>query len=112
MDTVGTGRAQQVRLSERQLGWRLPCPRRGRRPSISGTRFIPPLAARAAEGDGVARMKRVEELAEDDALLVMAELFQPHADLPLASSLVAGGKTPSKQFAAQITSKASFILPE
>ena len=40
MDTVGTGRAQQVRLSERQLGWRLPCPRRGRAPSISGTRFI------------------------------------------------------------------------
>ena len=40
MDTVGTGRASQFRLSERQFGWRLPCPRRGRRPSISGTRFI------------------------------------------------------------------------
>ena len=39
MDTVGTGRASQFRLSERQLGWRLPCPRRGRRPSLSGTRF-------------------------------------------------------------------------
>ena len=40
MDTVGTGRSSQFRLSERQLGWRLPCPRRGRGPSISGTRFI------------------------------------------------------------------------
>ena len=40
MDTVGTGRAQQVRLSERHLGWKPPHPRRGRAPSISGTRFI------------------------------------------------------------------------
>ena len=43
MDTVaGTGLAPQVRLSERQLGWRLPCPRRGRGPSVSGTRFMSP----------------------------------------------------------------------
>ena len=40
MDTVGTGSASQFRLYERQLGWKPPCPRRGRRPSISGTRFI------------------------------------------------------------------------
>ena len=40
MDTVGTGRSSQFRLSERQSGWKPPYPRRGRRPSISGTRFI------------------------------------------------------------------------
>ena len=40
MDTVGTGSASQFRLSERQLGWRPPYPRRGRGPSICGTRFI------------------------------------------------------------------------
>ena len=40
MDTVVTSRAPQVRLSERQLGWRLPCPRRERGPSVSRTRFI------------------------------------------------------------------------
>ena len=40
MDTVGTGRASQLRLPERQFGWRPPHPRRRRRPSISGTRFI------------------------------------------------------------------------
>ena len=40
MDTVGTGSASQFRLYERQLGWKPPCPRRGRRPSISGTRFM------------------------------------------------------------------------
>ena len=40
MDTVGTGRASQFRLSERQLGWKPPCPLRRRRPSISGSRFI------------------------------------------------------------------------
>ena len=38
MDTVGTGSASQFRLYERQLGWKPPCPRRGRRPSKSGTR--------------------------------------------------------------------------
>ena len=45
MDTVGTGRASQFRLSERQFGWRLPCPRRRRRPSIQvrgrGTSCVP-----------------------------------------------------------------------
>ena len=40
MDTVGTGSASQFRLYERQLGWKPPYPRRGRRPSVSGTRFI------------------------------------------------------------------------
>ena len=40
MDTVGTGSASQFRLYERQLGWKPPYPRRGRRPSVSGTPFI------------------------------------------------------------------------
>ena len=48
MDTVGTGSASQFRLYERQLGWKPPCPRRGRRPSISGTRFMPAGAASTA----------------------------------------------------------------
>ena len=40
MGTVDTGRASKFRLSERQVGWRLPYPRLRRRPSISGPRFI------------------------------------------------------------------------
>ena len=42
MDTMDTGRASKFRLSERQVGWRLPYPRRGGRPPISGPRFIVP----------------------------------------------------------------------
>eukprot|EP00964_Phaeocystis_antarctica_P165097 scaffold144450_cov130-Phaeocystis_antarctica.AAC.1 len=40
MGTVDTGRASKFRLSERQVGWRLPYPRLRGRPSISGPRFI------------------------------------------------------------------------
>eukprot|EP00964_Phaeocystis_antarctica_P090055 scaffold57545_cov33-Phaeocystis_antarctica.AAC.1 len=51
MDTVGTGRASQFRLSERQFGWRPAHLRRRRRPSISGlychsARVSPHLSAR------------------------------------------------------------------
>eukprot|EP00964_Phaeocystis_antarctica_P047496 scaffold27466_cov48-Phaeocystis_antarctica.AAC.2 len=50
MGTVDTGRASKFRLSERQVGWRLPYPRLRRRPSISGPRFMPrEVASKAGE---------------------------------------------------------------
>lgn len=74
MDTVGTGRAQQVRLSERQLGCRLPCPRRRRRPSVSGTRFINRDAGTGGGGELVPTLTAVAQRFRESSCVVVHEV--------------------------------------